>query len=69
MCSVRILMLLITYQDMDKTTFASRELAHLKFLCFVLEERKRKKKESQRMREQKKLPIERQNLLPAHWRI
>lgn len=35
---------------------------------FILEERKRKKEESQRMREQKKLPIESRNLLPAHLR-
>lgn len=44
MYSVRVLMLLITYQDMDKTIFAGNELAHLKFLCFGFRRKRREEK-------------------------
>lgn len=40
------LMLLITHQDMDKTTFVSNELAHLKFLCFHFRKWKKEERKS-----------------------
>lgn len=41
----KILMLLITHQDMEKTIFVRNKSAHLKFLCFHF---RRKKKEERR---------------------
>lgn len=45
MYSGRILMLLITHQDTDKTIFISNELAHLKFLCFHFRRKKERQKD------------------------
>lgn len=56
MYSVRILMLLITYQDMDKTIFASNGSAHLKFLCFGFRRQRKEEKRKSKDERTKEAP-------------